>query len=177
MRLRRLDANGDMTFGRAQADFWIDQPEGVGQLIMTRLRLNWGEWFANMADGTPWAAQVLGERTQGTRDAVVRSRVFTTQGVQNLAGYNSQMDPNTRNWTAAMNVQTIYGPVQVALAALPGTLPPGGVLPAGIARLLGITGGPPPHTGLAMTPADLEIGGARYVQDFRITQIDPGAYR
>jgi hypothetical protein len=176
MRLRRLDANGDMTFGRAQADFWIDQPEGVGQLMMTRLRLNYGEWFANTADGTPWQAQVLGERTQGTRDAVVRSRVFTTQGVQSLLAYNSQTDPNSRTWTAAMNVQTIYGPVQVALAALPGTLPPGSVVPAGVAHALGITGGPPPRTGITMTPANLEIGGQVNVQSFRITQIDPGAY-
>jgi hypothetical protein len=28
MRHRRLDANGDMTFGQGQSDFWIDQPEG-----------------------------------------------------------------------------------------------------------------------------------------------------
>jgi hypothetical protein len=163
-----------MTFGRSQANFWINQPEAVAQLVMTRLRLNYSEWFADMTDGTPWRAQVLGNRTQGTRDAVVRSRVFGTSGVSALLGYNSVLDPNTRNWTAAMTVQTIYGPAQVVLGRLPGALPEGPPLSSGVpANLLGVLSG---KTILTMTPADLAAGPRVDVADFLIRRVDAGHY-
>jgi hypothetical protein len=57
---------------------------------MTRLRRGLGEWAADTRGGTPWATQVLGERTQATRDIVVMNRVQTTPGVVDLPGYNSQ---------------------------------------------------------------------------------------
>jgi hypothetical protein len=162
-----------MTFGRGQENLWINQPEGVAQLIMSRLRLNYGEWFADTSDGTPWAAQVLGVRTQGTRDAVVRSRVFSTQGMLGILAYNSVTDPNARDWTAAMNVLTLYGQAQVAMAALPGALPPGAVVPGPAAQYLGIVGG---QTALAMAPANLAPVAPANIRDFRILRLDPGAY-
>jgi hypothetical protein len=165
-----------MTFGRSQLNLWIDQPEGVAQWIMSRLRLNYGEWFANTSDGTPWAAQVLGERTQATRDAVVRSRVFQTGGVVSMTGYNSVLDPNTREWAATMTVLTAYGPAGVALIRLPGSLPPGAVLPPGLApsRRLGLqaTGG----TEITMTPAELGKTATANITDFRIAALDPGTF-
>jgi hypothetical protein len=176
MRVRRLDALGDMTFGRGQNNFWIDQPEGVAQMIMTRLRLNYGEWFADTSDGTPWNAQVLGVRTQGTRDAVVRSRVFGTSGVQSMTGYNSVFDPNTRDWAAAMNVQTLYGPAAVALIRLPGTLPPTAVVPITQARLLGIAAQPGGSTPVAMQRANLLQEGRVDITDFQILQVDAGRF-
>jgi hypothetical protein len=174
MRYRRLDPSGDMTFGRSQNDFWINQPEAVGQLVMTRLRLNYGEWFANTADGTPWNAQVLGERTQATRDAVVRSRVFDTQGVQGLTGYNSVFDPNLRDWTAAMTISTVYGSAGVAMAKLPGSLPSGAVPPGSGAAALGIVGGG--GTVIGMGPANLTVGPRADVTHFSIRSLDPGRY-
>lgn len=163
-----------MTFGRSQANFWIDQPEAVAQSIMTRLRLNTGEWFANTADGTPWAAEVLGERTQATRDVVVHERVLQTVGVSELTEYFSALDPNTRDWTATMTVQTIYGPVALAVTQLPGSLPPGSVVPGPFAQLLGIAGSP--TTGVIMTPADLTGTGSTNIRDFEIVSIDGGRY-
>jgi hypothetical protein len=177
MRYRRLDDTGDMTFGRGQGNLWINQPEGVAQWVMSRLRLNYGEWFADLTDGTPWAAQVLGERTQATRDAVVRSRVFQTGGVVSVTGYNSILDPNTREWGAAMTVLTSFGPAALAVARLPGALPPGAVVPPSAipaGRTLGLrgTGG----TGISMVPAPLDQGAAAAITDFQFRSLDPGTY-
>jgi hypothetical protein len=174
MRYRRLDANGDMTFGHGQDNFWIDKPEGVGQWVMTRLRLNQGEWFADTSDGTAWATQVLGERTRWTRDIVVRDRVQTTPNVTALSGYAATLDPNTRSWAAAMTIDTAFGAVVLQAAKLPGAVPPlagGGALGGGRATMLGILGGTP----LSMQPADLTQAAAN-ITDFRIAALDAGTF-
>ena len=45
MRYRIEDANGDMTWGSGDKNFYYNQPEAVAQAVMTRLRLWSGEWF------------------------------------------------------------------------------------------------------------------------------------
>jgi hypothetical protein len=175
MRYRRLDANGDMTFGQGQGNFFINQPEGVGQWVMTRLRLGQGEWFADTSDGTPWSTQVLGERTSATRDIVVRERVQTTPNVIGIANYYSVMDGEARDWTARMTIDTVYGAVALAAARLPGTVPP---LPAAAAapiinaQQLGVTGG----TSIGMTPADLTQGPRSDIRDFAIQRLEAGRW-
>ena len=174
MRYRRLDANGDMTFGRGQGNFWINQPEGVAQLVLTRLRLNLGEWFADTADGTAWATQVLGVRTRATRDVVVQARVQTTPEVIAINQYFSTLDPNVRTWTAAMVIDTSYGAVALVTPGLPGTVPPLPVVPVVTreATALGVEGGTP----LSATPADLTKGPRANITDFVIQRVAAGSY-
>lgn len=176
MRYRRLDLDGDMTFGQSQGNFWINQPEAVAQLVLTRLRLNLGEWFYDTSDGTPWTTQVLGERTQSTRDIVVLGRVQTTDGVASVDTYGSVIDPDTRTWTAAMSLTTVYGPVQLGAARLPGSVPPLPAIPPPVSLFkatgLGIQGGTP----LSMTPADLTEGPEATIADFVIHRMETGAY-
>jgi len=176
MRYRRLDANGDMTFGQGQGNFWINQPEAVAQSVLTRLRLHRGEWFYDTSDGTPWNTEVLGERTQSTRDLVVRERVNLTPGVQEMDTYGSVIDVNTRVWTAAMTLTTDYGPVALAVARLPASIPelpqqaPSGDLVT--ARALGVAGG----TALAMVPANLAQGPRADIRDFEIQTMQAGSW-
>jgi hypothetical protein len=126
MRLRKMSAAGDMIFGHNQADFWHDQAEGVGQSIKTRLLLFMGEWFLDLQEGTPWGGfplseavvqqgQILGVHTQLTRDVALQQRVLATDGVQLIQSYASQGDPNLRNFSVQMTVQTIYGPGSITI--------------------------------------------------------------
>lgn len=180
MRYRRLDPEtGDMTFGQSQGNFLINQPEAVAQLVFTRLKLNLGEWFYDTTDGTPWSTQVLGERTQPTRDIVVRDRVNTTDGVNEIETYGSRMDPDTRTWSAAMTLTTVYGPVALAAMKLPGIVPPlPPAPPRGLpinASALGVIneqGG----TNISMTPADLSQGPRADIADFQIQTLVAGTY-
>ena len=162
-----------MTFGQGQGNLWIDQPEGVGQLVMTRLRLNYGEWFVDLTQGTPWKTQVLGERTAATRDLVVRDRVLDTIGVTDIPTYGSRLD-DTRTWSVAMTVQTIYGPVALVAAKLPGSIPPlPPAAPTGVAvaaTALGIAGG----TAITVVPADLTEPHSNI--DFEIQALAAGSW-
>jgi hypothetical protein len=113
MRYRKLDANGDYTFGHQQADFYRDQPEAVGQAVMTRLRLFTGEWFLDTTEGTPWRTDILGKYTQGAYDAVIKDRILQTDGVQSIDAYTSTLDRSTRQLSVSATISTIYGTATV----------------------------------------------------------------
>lgn len=109
MRYRKLDENGDYTFGNQQADFLRDSPEAVAQAVSTRLKLDAGEWFLDKTEGMPWDADVLGKRTVATRDSAVQKRILGTQGVSQIDNYESNVDPETRRFTPTAEITTIYG--------------------------------------------------------------------
>lgn len=109
MRYRKLDAEGDYTFGNQQADFHRDSPLAVAQAVRTRLLLNQGEWFIDTAAGMPWATQVLGERTTGTRDGAIKKRILGTAGVTQIDTYASEFDPSTRKLVVTVTITTRYG--------------------------------------------------------------------
>lgn len=120
MRYRKLDADRDMQFGHGAGDFWHDQPEGVGQSVMTRLLLFSGEWFLDTSEGTPWGGfplndlvvqqgRILGVHTQLSRDAAIRERILTTRGVVTINDYDSSVDPDERTFVVNATIDTIYG--------------------------------------------------------------------
>ena len=111
MRYRKLDASGDMTFGRSLRDLWIDVPDAVQQAVKTRLMLYEGEWYLAPDDGTPWKTRVLGHRTEGYRDAVLRTRILGTEGVQQITEYSSHVDRDTRTFSVDAKLDTVYGEV------------------------------------------------------------------
>jgi hypothetical protein len=170
-------ATGDYTFGRGQGNFMVDAPDGVAQHIFSRFMLWTGQWFADTTEGTAWATDVLGERTQSTRDLVVIDRVRTTPHVVDILSYGSGFYPNTRDWNASMTVQTEYGPVALQARRLPGSIPPlptsEGVATPFTTREIGVTSGATP---VSMTPADLLKGPQANIADFTIVELDGGVY-
>ena len=113
MRVRKLDSNGDMTFGNSGADYYVNDPIGVAQIVSTRLRLWIGQWFLNRSDGMPWLTKVIGKRTEDTRDAAITNRIFSTPGVLSIAAYESQLNRDTRVFAVQASINTLYGPAQV----------------------------------------------------------------
>jgi hypothetical protein len=116
MRYRALDADGDFSFGLGSANFLVDSPEAVAQLVLTRLRLMTGEWFLDTTEGTPYATEILGSGTSSTRDLAVQERILETQGVTGIADYASVVDPSTRAFTVAATIDTIYGQTTITAA-------------------------------------------------------------
>ncbi|WP_429496620.1 hypothetical protein ACQUFY_06705 [Robbsia andropogonis] len=113
MRYRKLDENGDYTFGNQQADFYRDQVEAVAQGVLTRLKLFAGEWFLDQTEGMPWSADVLGKYTAGTADVAIRTRILGTLGVTSIENYSSTVDRNTRKLTVTVTINTQYGSTTV----------------------------------------------------------------
>lgn len=113
MRYRKLDADGDYSFGHGQADFYRDVPEAPAQAVRTRLKLWLGDWYLDLREGMPWVTKVLGKGTANTRDIAITSHALGTQGVTRITGYASSLDRDTRSFTGQMTIDTIYGAATV----------------------------------------------------------------
>lgn len=111
MRYRRLSPTGDYSFGQGAGNFLVDTPACVAQAVMTRLKLIQGEWFLDSQVGTPWFSEVLGNHTQGLRDAAIRQAVENTPGVTAITEYESQVDADDRTFTVRARVETAYGAI------------------------------------------------------------------
>jgi hypothetical protein len=113
MRYRKLDQAGDYSFGHGPQDFYVNQPEAVGQSALTRLRLWQGEWFLDTSVGTPYLTQILGKVPQGIADQAIQSVVLGTAGVLGLSAYFSNYDSASRKLSVTMTLNTIYGSTEV----------------------------------------------------------------
>ncbi len=109
MRYRKLDDDGDYSFGQGQNNFHINTPEGVAQAVMTRLKFWVGEWFADTSDGTGWTTDVLGKFTDHLFELMIRQRILSTQGVLRVDSFDSQFDGETRKLSIQSTITTIYG--------------------------------------------------------------------
>jgi hypothetical protein len=113
MRYRRLDAAGDMVLGHGNADYLHDSPECVAQAVVTRLRLLSGEWFLDLAEGTPYVPAVFGKHTKASYDFALRRRILETEGVTEITEYESSFDGETRKLSVSVTINTVYGPANV----------------------------------------------------------------
>lgn len=112
MRYRALDAAGDYTFGRGEANFLVDSRAAVAQSMATRLKLWRGEWFLDDEEGTPWLQQVLGVvGSLALYDLAIQQRILGTEGVTGLANYSSNLDSGTRHLSIRTAVNTEFGQI------------------------------------------------------------------
>jgi hypothetical protein len=113
MRYRKLDDNRDMTFGNQQADFWRDVPDAPAQAVGTRLRLISGEWFLDVSEGVPYQVSALGTGKMLTIEPMFREAILDTQGVVRIANWSSAWNPDTRTYSVAATIDTLYGRTQL----------------------------------------------------------------
>lgn len=114
MRYRKLSADGDYTFGQGTANFFIDDPEAVGQAVQTRLLLLTQEWFLDVTEGTAYSTDILGKGTQAKRDLEIKRRILGTPGVKSMLSYVSKVVD--RDFVVQTQIDTIYGQTEVATA-------------------------------------------------------------
>lgn len=60
MKYRKLDENGDYTFGNNSFDY-IEKDEAIAQAIKTKLYLFYGEWWEDISLGLPMFQSILGQ--------------------------------------------------------------------------------------------------------------------
>lgn len=101
-----------MQYGASQLEFLVDSPAAFAQAVYTRLRLATGEWFVDTTEGTPWGTQVLGVRTQATRDRALRDRIAGTEGFRSILSYSSSLD-SVRRLHVDAKVDSIFGVVPI----------------------------------------------------------------
>ncbi len=110
MRYRKLDAQGDYTFGNGQLDFFRDEPAAVAQSVKTRLLLWLGEWFLNIEEGTQFMQGILGKYSKTNADVTIQDRVLATEGVIDIQNYVSTINEDDRKMGVGFDLDTIYGP-------------------------------------------------------------------
>ena len=113
MRYRKLDINGDFTFGQAQSNFHVNTPEAVAQAVKTRLRLIQGEWFLDISQGTPYSAKILGAGRVATFSSALKRVIAETQGVKEVVRVGAFFNSSTRKASVTATINTIYGKIEL----------------------------------------------------------------
>jgi len=117
MKYRKLDENGDTTFGR---QVFYTGREAVAQAILTRLRLLYAEWWEDITDGLPLFENILGaygaDDVREAVDLIISERIQDTENVTVLLSYESNFDPNTRTYSAYCEVDTAFGEFALRIA-------------------------------------------------------------
>jgi hypothetical protein len=114
MKYRKLDSNGDYSWGHGDQDFLIDSPAAVAQAITTTLKLFQGEWFLDLTAGVPWFTQVGGFNTQDIYDTIVKDAIRNVGGVLSITKYQSSLDTRTRDLTINVSGQSEFGSFTVS---------------------------------------------------------------
>ena len=134
-RVRRIDSNGNTTFGASAANFCVGS-EATAQRIRTGLREVLGEWFADMTAGVPWYQPedpnspsntgnkpllgADGGADVGYNDAVIKAAILGIVGVASLDSYSSDFDHVTRRYSGTASGTDIDGAVFTATFQDPG---------------------------------------------------------
>ena len=112
MRYRRLDNDGDYTFGAGVADMLIDI-EACAQSIRTRLWLLFGEWWEDLTDGLPLFQKILAQRDINIAAEAIRNRILSTPHVRDIIYFSADWDNEQRHLLISCVVDTDYGQVTV----------------------------------------------------------------
>ncbi|MEQ1964662.1 hypothetical protein ABLB69_16150 [Xenorhabdus khoisanae] len=107
MRYRREGSNGDYSFGQGDNTFLINSPDTVAQAVKTRLNLWLGDWFLDVAEGTPYREAVLEKNYSGVM--AIRERILGTEGVTEIISLSTIRNPDTRKITITATINTRYG--------------------------------------------------------------------
>lgn len=115
MRYRKLDANGDYSFGHGKTDFFINVPDAPAQAVQTRLNLWLGDWYLDTSDGMDWRSKVLGKYTGDIRDVAIQQRILGTPNVTEIVTYSSALNRGTRAFSVSgTTINTAYGQKTIA---------------------------------------------------------------
>ena len=112
MRYRRLDNEGDYTFGAGGADMLIDL-EACAQSISTRLWLLFGEWWEDLTDGLPLFQKILAQRDINIASEAIRNRILSTHHIRDIIYFSADWDNEQRRLLISCVVDTDYGQVTV----------------------------------------------------------------
>ena len=112
MRYRRLDNDGDYTFGAGGADMLTDI-EACAQSIRTRLWLLFGEWWEDLTDGLPLFQKILAQRDINIASEAIRNRILGTPHVRDIIYFSADWNNEQRHLLISCVVDTDYGQVTV----------------------------------------------------------------
>lgn len=110
MRYRRLDENGDYSFGNNSLDY-IKDNDAIAQAIKTKLYLFYGEWWEDISLGLPMFQSILGQvSNENLRRTVILLSAEQIQSVEGVSSVDSIVVAiSARKLTLSIDVTTEYG--------------------------------------------------------------------
>lgn len=112
MIYRKLDANGDYTFG-ANGTCYLSGAEAVAQAISTRLKLLKYEWWEDLEDGLPLWQQIIAQRDKAAAEREIQDRISQTPHVTGILAWNTDWNNENRALSIYATVNTEYGTLEV----------------------------------------------------------------
>lgn len=91
MRCRKLDNNGDYSFGTNSEDY-IGGSEAVAQAIKTKILLFYGEWWENIGVGIPMFQSIIGQ--MNPESLKMSATMLVTQRIKEIPEVKSIDDIN-----------------------------------------------------------------------------------
>lgn len=107
MRIRALDANGDITFGQGQQNYLTGQA-AIGLNIRTRLLSFLNNAFWAMGAGIDWFTFLGGGNTSAQIQIAVTAIIAQSFGVVSVNNVSVSVNAITRSVSISYNVVTIY---------------------------------------------------------------------
>lgn len=110
MSYRRLDSNGDYTFGNGLGNFLTGR-YAVAQAISTKLKLLMGEWSFNTQDGLPFFQSIAGYagKNKTAVDRIIASRILDVPNVNSILNISSTYTSSTRTYAFTCWANTAFG--------------------------------------------------------------------
>ncbi|WP_208951225.1 hypothetical protein [Rahnella sp. ChDrAdgB13] len=108
MRTRRLDANGDWTFGRGRLSY-ATKSEAVRQKVATRLKSFKNDWFLNLDHGIAWLDRMSRRGNRLKLESDIRACILSTDGVSTLDSFVSSFNSKLRKLSVTASYTDIYG--------------------------------------------------------------------
>lgn len=121
--VRQLGPNSEPFYGQGLQNYLTDQA-AVLQIIQTKLLLLQGEWWENLADGTPLFQQILGPGNNTSKlqliSNILQQRILSVPYVTGISNAGIILNSTTRQATFGCNVLTQFGTSALTLP-LPGS--------------------------------------------------------
>ena len=109
MKYRKLDQNGDYTFGAGSYDY-VSDDEAIGQAIKTKILLFYGEWWEDLGLGIPmfqsFIGQVNPETIRVSLSNVIEQRIENIQGVVSVSNVDVVINKMKRTMELIIDVVT-----------------------------------------------------------------------
>ena len=113
MKYRKLDNNGDYSFGSGFSDFVSDK-NAIAQAIKTKILLFYGEWWEQIDDGIPMFQSILGaydtETVKLASNRLMIDRIRQVDGVTDVS--EAKTNVIGRKLYLSYRVDTIYGQIE-----------------------------------------------------------------
>jgi len=117
IRVRRLDANWDPTYGDGQNDYIFDL-DAVVQIVRSRLGLWLAEWWENLDEGLPMFQKILGKQAKNkiVIDREIQKRIAETNYVTSIDDFESEYDSSIREYSCSVSITTAFGSTSLVLS-------------------------------------------------------------